>query len=445
MENENELILKHIILINEIKKANSKSKYRMNETYEALVENYIYINYKSLQSLYELHCSMNNYKDAFDVLTKLCEELISSYNYTLCIQYIKRAIDNSEFSPNEKQLERTLFCLLKSYFYTKQNQECIELFKHYKEKYMGNNEAILIVSQAAYYLNDFAYTIELCNNVNAENCSNLFHQKQILLSSAYDLCGEYQKSYEAHINGRIFAENHNDEYAVSLYNMSIQMVSASYNECIDKLKQGLSAFECYGENRNLACINNNIGIEMLMVGNENCKQYLEKSLQLFNKSAEIEIQFPLNNLGLYCILMEKNYQKAGVYFENALKSAISPLQLCYIYNNLAILKYLLGDENSDTYFSEAQKYAEDCPDPIVKAKVNYNLYKYAKMNNYNNYYSFLDKGKLEKAHPQYVEISKRYAAALNKKYVNDSGAKICDRRIMFDKQEWFWGELMFYN
>ena len=78
---------------------------------------------------------------------------------------------------------------------------------------MGNNEAILFVSKAAYYLNDFAYTIKLCNNINAEKCSDLFHKKQILLSSAYDLCGEYQKSSEAHVNGRIFAENHNDEYA----------------------------------------------------------------------------------------------------------------------------------------------------------------------------------------------------------------------------------------
>lgn len=445
IENENELILKHSILINEIKKANSKSIYRTKEIYKALVENYIYSNYKSLRSLYELHCSMSNHKDALAVLPKLCEELIGSCNHTLCIQYIESALTDSKFDPSEEQLEKILFCLLKSYFYTKQNQKCIKLFELYKGKFMSNNEAMLFVSQAAYYLNNFSYTIELCNKINAESCSNLFHQKQILLSSAYDLCGEYQKSSETHINGRIFAENHNDEYATSLYNMSIQMVSTSYNECITKLKKGLSVFESYGENRNLACINNNIGIEMLMAGNENCKQYLEKSLQLFNNSAEIEIQFPLNNLGLYYILMEKNYQKAGDYFKKALKSAISPLQFCYIYNNLAILKYLSGNNNSDTYFSEAQKYAEDCPDPIVKAKVNYNLYKYAKTNNYNNCYSFLDKGKLKKVHPQYVEISRRYAVELTQKYTNDSGARVCDRRIMFDKQEWFWGELMFYN
>ena len=445
IENEDELILKYSILINEIKKANSKYIYRMKEIYQKLVENYTYINYKSLQSLYELHCSMENYKDALEILPELCEELNSSCNHTLCIQYIERTLKNSKFIPNDEQLERILFCLLKSYFYTKQNQKCIELFKRYKEKYMGNNEAILFVSKAAYYLNDFAYTIKLCNNINAEKCSDLFHKKQILLSSAYDLCGEYQKSSEAHVNGRIFAENHNDEYATSLYNMSIQMVSTSYDECITKLKQGLSVFERYGENRNLACIYNNIGIEMLMAGNENCKEYLEKSLQLFNKSAEIEIQFPLNNLGLYCILMERNYQKADIYFENALKSAISPLQFCYIYNNLAILKYLSGSDNSDTYFSKAQKYANDCPDPIVKAKVNYNLYKYAKMNKFNNYYSFLDNGRLEKAHPQYVEISIRYAAESATKHAKDSESKVGNRRIMFDKQEWFWGELMFYN
>ena len=164
----------------------------MKEIYQKLVENYTYINYKSLQSLYELHCSMENYKDALEILPELCEELNSSCNHTLCIQYIERTLKNSKFIPNDEQLERILFCLLKSYFYTKQNQKCIELFKRYKEKYMGNNEAILFVSKAAYYLNDFAYTIKLCNNINAEKCSDLFHKKQILLSSAYDLCGEYQ-------------------------------------------------------------------------------------------------------------------------------------------------------------------------------------------------------------------------------------------------------------
>lgn len=451
IENENELILKHSILINEIKKANTKSRYRMNEIYKAFVENHTYRNYRSLQSLYELHCSMDNHEAAFDVLPELCEELIGSCNHILCIRYIKKALKSSEFVPSEEQLERILFCLLKSYFYTKQNQECIDLFKRHKEKYTGNNEAKLFVSQAAYYLNDFSYTIKLCNNINVETRSNLFHQKQILLSSAYDLCGEYQKSSEAHINGRNSAEARNDEYATSLYNMSIQMVSTSYNECITKLKQGLSAFERYGENRNLACINNNIGIEMLMAGNQNCKHYLERSLQLFNNSAEIEIQFPLNNLGLYCILMENDHRKARDYFNRALKSAISPLQFCYIYNNLAILECLSGNDSSDTYFFKAQKYAEDCPDPVVKAKVYYNLYKYAKMNNYNNYHSFLDKGKLKKAHPQYDEISKRYAEELTKenansfKYKSKSKSKVCDRRIMFDKQEWLWGELMFYN
>ena len=143
----------------------------MKEIYQKLVENYTYINYKSLQSLYELHCSMENYKDALEILPELCEELNSSCNHTLCIQYIERTLKNSKFIPNDEQLERILFCLLKSYFYTKQNQKCIELFKRYKEKYMGNNEAILFVSKAAYYLNDFAYTIKLCNNIK---CRKMF-------------------------------------------------------------------------------------------------------------------------------------------------------------------------------------------------------------------------------------------------------------------------------
>ena len=67
------------------------------------------------------------------------------------------------------------------------------------------------------------------------------------------------------------------------------------------------------------------------------------------------------------------------------------------------------------------------------------------MNKFNNYYSFLDKGRLEKAHPQYVEISIRYAAESATKHAKDSESKVGNRRIMFDKQEWFWGELMFYN
>lgn len=444
IEDENEIVLKHSILINEIKKTSAKSKYSTNQIYDALVENYLYSNYKSLQSLYELHCSMNKYKEAFDVLPKLCEELIDSYNHILCIQHIERALNDSHFVPSDEQFERILFCLLKAYFYTKQNQKCIELFKHYKEKYIDNNEAILFAAQSAYYLNDFSYTIELCNNINTESCSNLFHQKQILQSSAYDLCGEYQKSLEAHINGRSTAEIQNDEYATSLYNMSIQMVSASYNECITKLNQALLVFERYGENRNLACIYNNIGIEMLMSGSEDCKKYLDKSLQLFNNSAEIEIQFPLNNLGLYYILIENDYQMAISFFNKALKSALSPLQFCYIYNNIAISKCLLGNYDS-TYFLKAQEYAEECPDPVVRAKVYYNLSKYAKINNIENYLYFLDKGKFESSHPQYVEIKRKYAKELKNENAYDFESTICDRRTMFDKQEWLWGELMFYN
>lgn len=445
IEHESDIELKYKILIDIIKQSYSKSTYNKLQIYEVLVENITFYDYLSLQVLYNLHCSMEQKESALEILPKLCEKLIESYNYNICIQYIEKEIKSNAFNCLKEQSKQLLCILLKSYYYTNQNQKCIEIFLRYKDAFLTNSEALLFISQAAYYLNDFSTTIKLCNKIYTECQSNIFHKKQLLLSSSYDLCGEYKKSIDAYTFGKKRAESEKDEYALSLYCLSIQMVSTSYDECISALTQGVSIFEQYGEYRNVACINNNIGIEMLMAGIGESKSFLEKSLQRFYSSVGVETQFPLNNLGLYYVLIEKDYEKARDYFSRALNAAVSPLQYCYILNNLAIIECILANNSAYLIFEKAIEYADKCPDPIVKAKAYYNRYKFLRMEGYNNYQKALEKGILNSFHPQYINIIERYSEELKTDKPNPYKSMISDRRKFFNQLEWLWGELMFYN
>lgn len=369
--------------------------------------------------------------------------LRENYKYTKSIELLTNCLDIDDIA--EQTIVQLKLELIENLYLASnmkrikliyENMNAMELELLANEQYKHH---YITVSKAYYYLNRPEKTIELLSTIVFENEVDKLEQVK-LICSAYDLEGNYTDSKNLYYN---FLENPDtDEEAKQITYIYVQMVEDCFDTCIDLLKSSIDYFSNYPKKRlrivrYLATAYNNIGIEYLMNGDfKNSKKFLEQSVNAFKQDYPLEIHFPLNNLGLWYLLKGETEQSISI-FEEANKSSISPLQKCYINQNLAIAFCKQEDKDmSNYYIDKAIKYSEKCPDPIV--------HNYLELN--KQYLFISHRNNVEKI----TYLSKDQLNNLNKKravYNNEifSNTDTSNRRTFFAEQDFEPCELMFYN
>ncbi len=456
--------IKYFLISDYINTSDLITNYQKKQYYSKLLNAYRNLPLKesNLEKIVFLNRKLKLYDDAYNNAVKYGRLLLNNHKPDSAIDLIEDILKNIT-EGYWQQIGTLKAILIEAYYQVKNIEKCIEVFKELSKDEMDwlKTERLyafisLIIAKAYYYKNDYHNAI--CYSQKAVMCNdrNIYHASQLLISSAYDLSGQYVESANAYYLGKDKAISDDDYYAQGLYKVACQMISTKYNECINELNEAIHIFENVNyDARNLACSYNNLGIEQMMGGDfESAVQNLKESLKIFENIFSIETHFPQNNLGLYHYL-SGNIEKSKYYLLKALDNAISPLQHAYINSNLGVL-FIDDRERAMNYFKVAQQYMMQCPDPIVSLKINYNLAHYNLLdNNYRQTKKYVEWGLSNKGinHPQYVWLKEKFKTLSNienkaymvpTKTVTNQAINV-SRRTMFCSSDWELGELMFYN
>ncbi|WP_219217176.1 hypothetical protein [Paenibacillus sp. S150] len=462
-EQNDEFHIKYKILSEYIQNSDHISAYEEKKQRELIInayENSPNENISKARNLSFLYLKSKSYQKAFEWI-----KVYGNRAFSKCMhdRYIEDVIKiKQRIILEAHDMAKLNFFLIRAYYSTGDINTSIELFSSLAKAELDSlklseDYSLLcgIIAQAYYYKNDYSNTIKYCKEAleNCKNNHNIFHESFLKLISIYDLNGEYDLALNNYNKGIMLANNKEDLITKGSYLMVTQMVHEKYQECCKNLKEAIRLFENTSFVRNLACVHNNLGIEYLMNNNQSSAlDHLKESEKILCGELSLELHFVQNNLGLY-FLLNNQYFEAEKYLTEALRSAISPLQYAYIYNNLAILNMTLRNKNIEELFEKALFHSNSCPDPVVHCNVRYNYAKYS--------YMIGDQAKALHLFPEdslrLVNI-KQYSPLIRK--ITELGRKIgfdmknrilpeqnhiTDRRSYFIDQDWQLCELMFYN
>lgn len=439
------------------------------EYFEILKKEYIELpdsigGFEKYYSLTKLFLKLGNSEEAFKSIIRCIDLLLKDKIPDKIVNFIYEVLDekaNNKFNTSQHSLIK--FKLCNAHYLCKHMDFVIDTFNSFNESELmfikdsyKYSELLIIISKAYYYKNcpiDAIKYAELALNENKSNDSHIYHESVTLLASAHDLLGNYETSIKIFTDAISTAQRENDILKIGTYKMTIQMVSSDYNECITELKEAINIFTNVTTNhRHLACCYNNIGIEYLMNGDlKNSYDYLLKAEDIFSKNALIESNFVDNNLGLF-YYFSKDLEKALIYLKRASENSISPLQNAYSMANKGIVQYEMGKKRDALYsFLTALDFSEQCPDPIVKSYITFNLGRfYYCEGEFNKSKSFLlnSKDGLSKYQLKCLlyKREKMINSINNILLENSLNFDInIQRRKLFYQSNWEPCELMFYN
>ncbi|MBC3887973.1 hypothetical protein GH810_06575 [Acetobacterium paludosum] len=471
-EDNNCFKIKYTLISNYMCSSSLKSNYEKKAYYKRILKGYLDLvrNKKNEYIIMNLYWNLKRYQDFYQSAINYTRSLVKNGNPDNAIQIIDSILKKQISDEYQANIIILKSILIEANYSVKEFKNCTEIYKSFTSEEFSMlkiekfyYEMVYTVAKAYYYQNSYINSIEcmqmLLKEVNQID-RNIYHNCMLLLSSAYDLCGDFNNSIRVYNEGAEKAAKETDYYAQGLYHLSCQMVAMRYDECIDKLEKAVSTFRNSKIHvHKLAYSLNNLGIEQLMGGESKLAfDNLEESLNIFEKTAIIEQHFVQNNLGLYYYFIESP-DLARIHLLQALKGAMSPLQYAYVNNNLGVCFMKYDVITALKYFQDAEKSAQNCPDPVVYSNIYYNLARYYFINkNMTKVSDYLKKGRIERIskHPQYMQLKYKYLYLMKRskegnKSITNNNFKLslapndCDRRLAFYNSEWQLGELMFYN
>ncbi len=409
-----------------------------------------------------LAIELGEWDKSYNYAIEGCKELYAQMKYDVASDILKFLLKEGKLSSEQKiyatiELIRHLYndkrmSLLLEYYYSVYEQ---------LDNVVDNNINIstihLIAAKAHYYLNQVKEAIMLAQKeLSYTHNSYIYFQAKLIIISAYDLQGDYDKCFLEYDNAIKEIEQEKDfildDSLRIMFDTVCQMRLNDAFECIGKLENVIRQKQ-YISKRTYICCYNNLGIEYLMNGQfEKAKIYLEMAKTNFLTYYPAEAHFSLNNLGLYYLYStsDKNEETALQLLEQAYKYSVSPLQHAYTLMNIANVYFIKGD-----YIMALEKiklsenYVKECPDPIVHSYFHYNSACIA-------YYSGDNETAIQELKQSYSGLQKPQLALLYKKR-NELAMKLeCNEIVCTSSSETtrrsFWStqiyepcELMFYN
>ena len=369
-----------------------------------------------------------------------------SFKYERAIEHLERALFSASTEPSDHQRVEMIVQYVEALFALKRVGRIIELYESLSANVLELVKSqypflLISISRAYYYNNQPKKVHEILDKVESRNEVDLL-QKTSTKCAAYDLSGDYDASSDLYY---VFMDDKTkNAYSRHIMKIFIQMVESDFKKCISELGAAIGYFEAHPaqslvNKRYLAAALNNKGIELLMNGEKSCAlKHLMESYELFKGYLPVEEHFPLNNMGLFHLLVSKDFNEAMRLFNKASMRAISPLQKCYVGQNIASTYVLQGEnERALEHIESIDELLSQCPDPVAQNYFAYNL-AYIKSKN-----GILDREKIPYLKkPQLKKLNEK-RQKLNQEQYEDK--QITTRRSFFATIDFEPCELMFYR